>query len=89
MGKFMKLRKWFAVTLSSLKKKTSKEVIEKKNKDEKLESWLLHAKCRSIILNASLRIKPLTEIWGLVWSLINERVQEPREKDQQNLHDNV
>lgn len=38
MGKFMKRRIWFAVTLSSLKKKTSKEVIEKKNKDEKLKS---------------------------------------------------
>lgn len=33
----MKRRIWFAVTLSSLKKKTSKEVIEKKNKDEKLK----------------------------------------------------
>lgn len=32
----MKHRIWFTVTLSSLKKKTSKEVIEKKNKDEKL-----------------------------------------------------
>lgn len=38
MGKFMKHRIWFTVTLSSLKKKTSKEVIEKKNKDEKLKS---------------------------------------------------
>lgn len=38
MGKFMKRSIWFAVTLSSLKKKTSKEVIEKKNKDEKLKS---------------------------------------------------
>lgn len=34
----MKQRIWFTVTLSSLKKKTSKEVIEKKNKDEKLKS---------------------------------------------------
>lgn len=34
----MKHRIWFAVTLSSLKKKTSKEVIEKENKDEKLKS---------------------------------------------------
>lgn len=38
MGKFMKRRIWFTVTLSSLKIKTSKEVIEKKNKDEKLKS---------------------------------------------------
>lgn len=38
MGKFMKRRIWFAVTLSSLKKKTRKEVIEKKNKDEILKS---------------------------------------------------
>lgn len=38
MGKFMKRSIWFTVTLSSLKKKTSKEVIEKKNKDEKLKS---------------------------------------------------
>lgn len=34
----MKRRICFTVTLSSLKKKTSKEVIEKKNKDEKLKS---------------------------------------------------
>lgn len=34
----MKHRIWFTVTLSSLKKETSKEVIEKKNKDEKLKS---------------------------------------------------
>lgn len=38
MGKFMKRRIWFAVTLSSLKKKTSKEVIEKKIKMKNLES---------------------------------------------------
>lgn len=38
MGKFMKHRIWFTVTFSSLKKKTSKEVIEKKNKDEKPKS---------------------------------------------------
>lgn len=34
----MKHRIWFTVTFSSLKKKTSKEVIEKKNKDEKPKS---------------------------------------------------
>lgn len=34
----MKQRIWFTVTLSSLEKKTRKEVIEKKNKDEKLKS---------------------------------------------------
>lgn len=39
MGKFMKCRIWFVVMLFLLKKKIRKEVIEKKNKDEKFKSY--------------------------------------------------